>query len=126
MPASKELGAKEFELEENGIRDEDDYFDEALYIRARDNGSTVMHPSGTCAMASVVDSECRVYGVKGLRVVDASVFPMPLSTHYQAPVYAVAEQVGTHDAISKMSLVGRTLRAHLLTWGPNDNCRLRI
>jgi choline dehydrogenase-like flavoprotein len=44
-------------------------------------------------MGTIVDSECRVLGVKGLRVVDASVFPIPLAAHYQAPTYAVAEQV---------------------------------
>ena len=44
-------------------------------------------------MGSVVDTECRVLGIQGLRVVDSSVFPTPLSGHYQAAVYAVAEQV---------------------------------
>jgi choline dehydrogenase len=33
------------------------------------------HASGTCAMGSVVDAECRVVGVSGLRVVDMSVAP---------------------------------------------------
>lgn len=43
-------------------------------------------------MGMVVDTELRVKGVKGLRVVDASVFPIALGAHLQAPVYALAEQ----------------------------------
>lgn len=43
-------------------------------------------------MGSVVDTECRVKGVAGLRVVDASIFPGPIAAHHQAAVYAVAER----------------------------------
>lgn len=46
-------------------------------------------------MGKVVDSSCKVYGVDGLRVVDASVIPVPLAAHYQAPVFALAEQAAT-------------------------------
>jgi choline dehydrogenase-like flavoprotein len=53
----------------------------------------VSHLSGTCAMGMVVGTVCKVKGVENLRVVDASVFPFPLGSHYQATVYAVAEQV---------------------------------
>ena len=44
-------------------------------------------------MGKVVDAECRVKGVSGLRVVDASVIPVPLAAHYQTPVFALAEQM---------------------------------
>jgi choline dehydrogenase-like flavoprotein len=54
-----------------------------------DSGS---HPNGSCAMGRVVDSELRVKGVVGLRVVDASIFSSPMSAHNQAAVYAVAEK----------------------------------
>ena len=52
---------------------------------ARD-GETALHPSCTCAMGSVVDPETmRVYGVDGLRVVDASVFPYVTNGNIYAP-----------------------------------------
>jgi choline dehydrogenase len=65
-----------------------------------------MHPVGTCAMAqgarSVVDEECRVIGVNGLRVVDASVMPTVPGGNTAIPVTMVAEKVA--DAMR-----GRTL-----------------
>jgi choline dehydrogenase-like flavoprotein len=59
---------------------------------------SVFHPAGTCAMmprelGGVVDEELRVYGVKGLRVVDASVFPTLPGANTCQSVYAVAEKV---------------------------------
>ncbi|RMJ19259.1 hypothetical protein CDV36_001102 [Fusarium kuroshium] len=71
----------------------DDLSDAAVAARVKQGGSTVFHYSGTCAMGTVVDAECRVRGVEGLRVVDASVFPMPLGAHYQAATYALAGQM---------------------------------
>jgi len=55
------------------------------------------HPSCSCPMmrremGGVVDGELRVYGVKGLRVVDASVIPLIPGTHLSSTVYAVAEK----------------------------------
>ncbi|KND92727.1 putative GMC-type oxidoreductase [Tolypocladium ophioglossoides CBS 100239] len=66
------------------------------------NTITDWHPVGTCGMGGraairggVVDERLRVYGVRGLRVVDASVMPLQISAHLQATVYAIAEK-GAH------------------------------
>lgn len=60
-------------------------------------GTTCYHPCGTCSMMpreddGVVDNRLRVYGVKGLRVVDASVLPLIPQGNIQTSVYAFAEQ----------------------------------
>ncbi|KAL9634624.1 MAG: hypothetical protein Q9164_003983 [Protoblastenia rupestris] len=49
------------------------------------------HAAGTASMGKVVDSECRVYGVESLRVVDTSIMPLSVTAHLQAPMYAIAE-----------------------------------
>jgi choline dehydrogenase len=59
--------------------------------------STVYHPCGTCRMApedlgGVVDGECRVYGVQGLRVIDASIFPNITSANTNAPTIMAAHR----------------------------------
>jgi choline dehydrogenase-like flavoprotein len=88
--AVSKYGAVEYAVDEN-MRG--DFSVEALRKRLLNSVETVNHGSGTCAMGTVVDSGCRVKGVAGLRVIDSSVIPFPLGAHYQATVYAMAEQV---------------------------------
>ncbi|KAF2170951.1 GMC oxidoreductase [Zasmidium cellare ATCC 36951] len=65
--------------------------DDEIDTRVRESTMTIHHPAGTAAMGKVVDSKLKVKGVTGLRVCDASVFPVPVSATTQATVYAVAE-----------------------------------
>ncbi len=57
------------------------------------------HPASTCAIGSadnrlaVVDPECRVYGVEGLRVADASVMPSIVSANTNMPTMMIGERV---------------------------------
>ncbi len=70
--------------------------DEELLEYARNNGSTVFHPTSTCKMGvdpmAVVDPELRVYGVEGLRVVDASAMPTVISGNTNAGAIMIAEK----------------------------------
>ena len=67
-----------------------------LLAFAKSTGATCWHPTGTCRMgqdaAAVVDTECRVRGVRNLRVVDASVFPYITSSNTNVPVMMLAER----------------------------------
>ncbi|CAH0548916.1 unnamed protein product [Brassicogethes aeneus] len=72
----------------------DPYFE----CMARHFTFTIYHQSGTCKMGprsdkrAVVDPRLRVYGVKGLRVVDASVIPEIPAAHTNAPTFMIAEK----------------------------------
>jgi choline dehydrogenase-like flavoprotein len=70
----------------------------------RDNVFTFYHPLGTCAMlpkkdGGVVNPQLKVYGVEGLRVVDASVIPMIISAHIQTAIYGIAERAAEMIAV---------------------------
>jgi choline dehydrogenase-like flavoprotein len=50
------------------------------------------HPTGTCAITEVVDSDLRVLGVDGLRVADASVMPTIVRGHTNAAAILIGEK----------------------------------
>lgn len=66
--------------------------DADLLAWARRAGQTLYHPTSSCAIGAVVDPELRVYGVAGLRVVDASVFPAVPRGNTDAPTIMAAEK----------------------------------
>jgi choline dehydrogenase len=66
--------------------------DEALAAHVAATTFPIYHPVGTCAIGSVVDTELRVEGLEGIRVVDCSVMPRVPRGNTNAPVIALAER----------------------------------
>lgn len=70
--------------------------DEEIAAFVKDTAVTGYHPTCTCKMGddelAVVDDELRVYGVEGLRVIDASIMPKVTSGNTNAPTVAIAEK----------------------------------
>ena len=68
----------------------------------RDHGESAYHPCGTARMGrsddplAVVDAECRVIGVEGLRVADSSIFPRITNGNLNAPSIMVGEKAADH------------------------------
>lgn len=82
--------------------------DEELLDVVRNSAMTVWHAAGTCRMGKsktengvkvrvdemdVIDNEAKVFGVDGLRVVDASSFPFLPPGHPMSTIYALAEKI---------------------------------
>ncbi|RMH46859.1 MAG: choline dehydrogenase [Alphaproteobacteria bacterium] len=68
----------------------------------RDHAESAYHPCGTCRMGrpddplAVVDPDCRVIGVAGLRVVDSSIFPRITNGNLNAPSLMTGEKAADH------------------------------
>ena len=76
-----------------------EFQDDASLLDAAGNiGTTIFHPVGTCKMGrrddptAVVDSQLRVRGIDGLRVIDASVMPTITSGNTNSPTLMIAER----------------------------------
>jgi choline dehydrogenase len=81
--------------------------DDQLDAFIRQHAESAYHPCGTCRMGaandtmSVVDPECRVIGVEGLRVADSSVFPRVTNGNLNGPSIMTGEKAADH-------ILGRT------------------
>jgi choline dehydrogenase-like flavoprotein len=89
-PALRALQKKDMFTE--GVNSDDDI---RAVLRARVD--TVYHPVGTCKMGvsdamAVVDPQLKVYGLEGLRVVDASVMPTLIGGNTNAPTIMIGEK----------------------------------
>lgn len=90
QPALATLGGRELDYSAQAITDTE------IEQFIRNYADTIYHPVGSCRMGpgvqDVVDAQLRVHGVKGLRVVDASVMPRIVSGNTNAPTIMIAEK----------------------------------
>ena len=81
---------------------EDVASDEQLDAFISEAVESAYHPSGTCRMGAtsdpmaVVDPECRVIGVEGLRLADSSIFPRIPNGNLNGPSIMVGEKASDH------------------------------
>jgi choline dehydrogenase-like flavoprotein len=83
--------------------------DAGLLEHAKKTGSTTFHQTSTCMMgppeSAVVDSELRVHGVEGLRVVDASVMPTVISGNTNAATIMIAEKAADRIRAARLAAI---------------------
>jgi choline dehydrogenase len=70
--------------------------DDEIDAWVRETMESTYHPCGSCRMGedamAVVDSELKVRGIEGLRVIDSSVFPSEPNANLNAPTIMLAER----------------------------------
>jgi choline dehydrogenase len=77
--------------------------DADIWPYLQERAGMIYHPTSTCSIGSVVDPELRVFGIEGLRVVDASVMPSITRGNTNAAVIAIAEKAA--DLIAGKALL---------------------
>lgn len=96
--------------------------DDELDSFLREHVESAYHPCGTCRMGAagdpmaVVDPECRVIGVEGLRVADSSIFPQVTNGNLNGPSIMTGEKAADH-------ILGRKLPKSNLQPALNPNWR---
>lgn len=86
------------EISPGGHVQSDDAIDDFL----REHAESAFHPCGTCKMGAtgdpmaVVDPQCRMIGVEGLRVADSSIFPRVTNGNLNGPSIMTGEKASDH------------------------------
>jgi choline dehydrogenase len=74
--------------------------DTEMIAYCRQNGLSLLHPVGTCAMgtgpSAVVDTDLKVHGLSGLRVIDASIMPRIVTANTNAAAIMIGEKGAAH------------------------------
>ena len=89
----------------------------------KEHVESAYHPCGTCRMGrrddplAVVDEECRVIGVEGLRVADSSIFPQVTNGNLNGPSIMTGEKAADH-------ILGKRLARSNLQPVINENWRV--
>ena len=94
--------------------------DDEIDAWVAEKSATAYHPAGTCRMGeddmAVVDSECRVHGMEGLRVIDSSIMPTVTNGNLNGPTIMIGEK-GADHVLGKGMLPPSTLDAyHAPNW----------
>uniref|UniRef100_A0A093XMV8 Alcohol dehydrogenase [acceptor] n=1 Tax=Talaromyces marneffei PM1 TaxID=1077442 RepID=A0A093XMV8_TALMA len=66
--------------------------DDEIWGAIQSQTYTFHHPMGTVAIGKALDKNWRLNGLRGIRVVDSSTFPLPVTCHPQSTVYALANR----------------------------------
>jgi choline dehydrogenase len=97
--------------------------DAELDAYLKEHVESAYHPCGTCRMGrrddplAVVDEECRVIGVEGLRVADSSIFPQVTNGNLNGPSIMTGEKAADH-------ILGRKLARSNLQATVNPNWKV--